>query len=231
MVAAAAAASGIAQVSVAGAIEHIAAEAAGITLRVPELGTYRADRIAVRASEAPPGAEPEAGSPTPPPGPAVTAEIERLTFPDALRGALGQTVERATVNLQLTGRIPPGLPLKEAVATWRDDGGTVEVREISAIWGPLAIAAAGTLALDTNMQPQGALNARARGYGETVDSLVKAGLVHRRAGTAAKIAMNLVAKQPQDGGPPEITVPLTVQNSWLYLGPVGLLPIPPLAWE
>jgi hypothetical protein len=231
MVAVAAKATGTAEVSVAGAIEHIAAEITGVSLRSPEFGTFRADRIALRATEAPPDARPQAGSPTPPPGPTVVAEIERLVLPDAIRGALGQTVERASLNAQLTGRLPPGQPLKEAVVAWRDQGGTLELRELSGIWGPLTIAAAGTLALDGNMQPQGALNARARGHNETIDALVNAGLVNRRAGATVKVAFGVLAKQPQGGGPPEITVPATVQNSWIYLGPVGLLPIPPLVWD
>lgn len=224
-------ASGVAHVSVAGAIENIAAEIGELTLRVPEFGTYRAERLAVRASEAPPDARAEAGSPTPPPGPVVAAEIERLVLPESVRGALGQTVERATLNAQLTGRIPAGLPLKAALDAWREDGGTLEVREISGIWGPLTVAAAGTLALDLYMQPEGALNARVRGYGETVDALVSGGLVNRRAGTATKIALSVLAKQPQGGGPPEITVPITVQSSWIYVGPVGLLRIPPIVWD
>jgi hypothetical protein len=227
----AAKATGTAEVSVAGAIEHIAAEITGVSLSSPDYGSFRADRLALRATEAPPDARPQAGSPTPPPGPTVVAEIERLVLPDTIRGALGQTVERASLNAQLTGRLPPGQPLKDAVVAWRDQGGTLEIRELSGIWGPLTIAAAGTLALDGNMQPQGALNARARGYNETVDALVNAGLVNRRAGANVKVAFGVLGKQPQGGGPPEITVPVTVQNSWIYLGPVGLLPIPPLAWD
>ena len=224
-------ATGQAQVSVAGAIEHIAAELTGATLRLPETGTLRAERVSLKASEAPPDSWREPGSPSAPPGPTVIAAIERLVLPDAVRGVLGQIVERASLNAQLTGRIPPGLPLKEALVAWRDDGGTLEVRELSAIWGQLAMAAAGTLALDKAMQPEGALNARARGYNETVDALATAGLANRRAATAAKIVLNLLAKQPQGSGPPEIIVPITAQSSWIYLGPVALLPIPPLAWD
>lgn len=224
-------ANGAADVSVAGAIENITAEIRDATLKSPELGSFHADRIALRASQAPPGAQMEAGSPTPPPGPAVVLEIARLVLPDAARGALGQTVERATLNAQLTGRIPPGRKLAEAITAWRDDGGTLEIRELSGIWGPLTIAAAGTLALDGNMQPQGALNARARGFNETVDALVKSGLVRPRVGATVKLGLGVLAKQPQGGGPPEITVPITAQNSWIYLGPVGLLPIPTLVWD
>ena len=127
------------------------------------------------------------------------------------------------------GVIPPGPPA-EAVAGWRDDGGTVELERLVLEWGPLELEASGTLALDPAMQPIGSLTAEIRGYAETLDALVQAGAAPPRDAAIAKVVLNLLAKTPPDGGPPVLTVPLTAQDGRLFVGPVALLELPPIEW-
>jgi len=143
-------------------------------------------------------------------------------------------VGRAMLTATLMGAVPPTPPggsPPEALARWRDDGGTVEIQRLALGWGPLSVTADGTLALDEGLQPQAALSAHVTGYGETVDALLRAGMVKPRAAFIAKLALGAMAKTPANGGPPEIAVPVTIQDGKLYVGPAALLVMPRIDWD
>jgi len=142
---------------------------------------------------------------------------------------LGDTVERIATTLAIKGTIPPGAR-RQALAAWRDDGGTLELNSFALAWGKLAVDAEGTVALDAALQPVGALTATIRGYGEIVDALVAAG--NLKAGDAAmvKVALGLLAKPAPSGGY-QLDAPVTLQNGQVYLGPVRLASMPNFVWE
>lgn len=176
--------------------------------------------------------------PSVPPDQRPTARLEAgiagLELPADTSPPLGRTVGRAELTATLMGVLPPvapgGVPA-DALVRWRDDGGTVEIQHLALGWGPLSLMATGTLALDEGLQPQGALNARVAGYGETVDALQRAGMVKPRAAFIAKLALGAIAKTPANGGPPQIAVPVTIQDGRLYVGPAALLPVPRIDWS
>ena len=153
-----------------------------------------------------------------------------VELPKQWNPPLGSFVSTMECQASLMGAIPPGPP-QQAAKAWRDEGGTIEVHRLHLEWGPLAIEAGGTLALDGNLQPIGALSAIVRGFSETVDALVAGGMVQPGDGGTAKQVLGLLAKTPKRGGPPEITVPVTLQNGWIYVGPVALAQISPISWE
>ena len=183
------------------------------------------------------GASPSIGSPGPAPGtdapPPPSAELslrlDGVTLPQAQPGPLGPHVQWLTAEAVLDGSVRPDGPAK-ALAAWRDEGGAVEIRRLELAWGPLLLSGNATLALDGNMQPEGAGTANIRGYGETIDALVAQGLMKPQAGTLTKAALGLMAKTPADGGAKVLTVPLSIQNRVLYAGPIGLLKLPTIVW-
>jgi hypothetical protein len=153
-----------------------------------------------------------------------------IELPQDAKPPLGSYIAVLEGQASLMGVFPAG-PAVEAATAWRNDGGTIEVHRLHLEWGPLAIEAGGTLALDANLQPIGALSAIVRGFPETVDALVAGGMVQKSDGDTAKTVLGLLAKSPKGGGPPELTVPLTVQNGWIYVGPVALARAPELRWD
>lgn len=153
-----------------------------------------------------------------------------IELPKESEPPLGSFVSVVECQASLMGAIPPGPPA-QAAKTWREEGGTIEIHRLHLVWGPLEIEAGGTLALDSNLQPIGALSAIVRGFAETVDALVAGGMVRQAEGDNAKQVLGLLAKTPKRGGPPELTVPVTLQNGWIYVGPVALAQIPPISWE
>lgn len=160
----------------------------------------------------------------------VSLDLMDLTLPQAPANGFGRDVARVIVDATLKGKVER-LPLPLAIAVWRDGGGIVDVRRATMMWGPLAIEADGTLALDAQNRPLGAGTARVRGYGETIDALVGSGAVGARDGATVKIALNLLARPAGNGQGRELEVPLTVQDGRLYAAGFALMRVQPLKLE
>lgn len=163
--------------------------------------------------------------------PSFEASIEArgLRVPQRLNLPLGHRIDTLALQAAVLGRIPTGPPV-EALAAWRDAGGTLEIRHFAIDYGPLGLQTNGTFALDAALQPIAALTAKVTGFFETVDQLRARGLVADRQATMAKVILGVLAKRPADGGPPTLNAPLTVQESTLYVGPVALAKLPPVRW-
>lgn len=160
----------------------------------------------------------------------LDTEISGLVLPADARPALGRTMESLGLHGAILGRLPPGT-VRESLSGWRDNGGTLEISRLSLDWASLKVTADGTMALDRNLQPVGAMTATIAGYDPTMDRLVAAGLVKPGEALFAKFALGLLARAPDSGGPPEITAPVSVQDGWIHLGPVKLLPAPVVRWD
>jgi hypothetical protein len=151
-----------------------------------------------------------------------------VTLPQVVE-PLGDTIDRLAVGVAVKGSIPGG-PHRQALAAWRDDGGTLEIASLDLAWGTLRLGAKGTLALDAALQPIGALTALIRGYNDIIDALVTAGSVRAGDAALAKLALGLLAKEGPDGTY-EIGAPLTLQNGSVFLGPARLARLPVFTWE
>jgi hypothetical protein len=81
------------------------------------------------------------------------------------------------------------------------------------------------------MQPLFAGTATVRGYSEAIDALAQAGLMPPNQATGAKIALAALAKPAEDGGPPAVHLPLTIQDGFLYVGPLKLARMPRIIWQ
>jgi hypothetical protein len=143
-----------------------------------------------------------------------------------LLGQAGRAPVSANLELELMGAIPPGPP-DQAAATWRDDGGTVELRQLSLRSAGIRVQANGTLALDNQLRPMGAATAAIRGFDDAIDRLTAAGSVNPRDAQLAKILLSAIAT-PGAEGERVLNVPITGQDGWLYVGPMRLTRLYPL---
>jgi hypothetical protein len=155
-------------------------------------------------------------------------DAEDLRLPNPRVAPLGRDLARLRFSGSVLGPIPPG-PLRPALMRWRDAGGTVKVARLETRYGPLAIGADGTAALDGAMQPIGAFTARIEGFIETIDALRERGLVRGRDALTAKIVLGALARRSGDG-PPALTIAVTMQDGKLYVGPVALMDMPQIPW-
>ena len=153
-----------------------------------------------------------------------------IALPGGPAWALGPTIASIGLDGMLTGPLPRAPDLTTRATGWRNGGGTLELRRVAVEWGPLDLSASATLALDDRMQPMGAGTARIVGEAETLDALAAANAIAPRAALAAKAVLGLMAHAPPDGGPPQVDVPLTLQNRALSVGRIPLLRLPELFW-
>jgi hypothetical protein len=158
----------------------------------------------------------------------LALQLRDATLPMSVPG-FGNTLSGFSFVAQLKGALPPG-QIVPALTHWRDDGGTIELQSLRLRWGSLLVDASGTLALDQALQPEGAFSAVITGQDAAVDVAVKAGALRPSDAGAAKVVLGLLAR-PNGAGDKALTLPMTIQNQQLYLGPAKLATIPPIAWN
>ncbi len=161
---------------------------------------------------------------------AFTTSAEAIGLPPDLRWALGGRISSLSVDGALNGPLPRVPGFARRAAAWRDGGGSLAIQRLALGWGPLGLSGSATVALDSRLQPMGTGVARIVGYAETLDALAASGAVTRQAAMAAKALAGLIARTPEDGGKPEIEVPLTLQDRTLSIRQIPLARIPELIW-
>lgn len=143
---------------------------------------------------------------------------------------LGPSVGTVEFAGTLMGALPAG-PMPDALAVWRDNGGTIEVRGLRLLYGPLDFAAEGTVALDGDLQPLAAFAARIQGFFETIDRLAAEKVLPEKDAQTLRTILGLLARPPRAGAPPTLTVPVTVQDRRLFIGPARLATVPAIDWS
>ncbi len=161
-------------------------------------------------------------------GLALKVHAYGITGPSEQIPGLGRKTQRLGIEAEATGDFPDigqGIPVNgETMSSWRDSGGTIEVRRLDLDHGPLKTSSAGTLALDQAMQPIGSFTVKAQGHMETLDRFRDAGLI--KANDHGLVRLVLTALSKEDS----LKVPLTIQNRRLYVGPVALAKLPLVQW-
>jgi hypothetical protein len=198
----------------------------------PELGEVKAGQL-LFAVAAPGKIEPlPATSPRAPEVGRLALIAADVDLPqNAAPAALGPRLNRFEAEILLLGAIPTA-HTKTALAEWRDAGGTLELDKLRLHWNEFQAETQGSVALDAQLQPIGALTARMWGVGNAIDALVAGGAVKPRDGATAKVVLRSMAKprNPTQNIPPEVEVPLAVQDKKVYLGPIAIAPMPTIAW-
>lgn len=154
--------------------------------------------------------------------------VFHLTLPRPVT-ALGDTIEHCSVDLHVMGALPTG-DWRQALAKWRDDGGTLELERGDLEWGALRLEANGTFALDTAMQPLASLSASIVNHGALVDAMVAAGLLPKRNATVVKLVLDLLAHRGPDGQS-RLTAPVTVQDGKVSIDHAEIAEVPPIQWK
>ncbi|HEY1934697.1 MAG TPA: DUF2125 domain-containing protein [Acetobacteraceae bacterium] len=161
---------------------------------------------------------------------AVTLRATGVGLPPAMHWALGPRIASLALDAALDGPLPVEGGPTERATTWRNDGGVLEVGRLDTAWGPLRLRANARLDLDAGLQPTGSGDARIAGYDATADALAAHGIMAPSAAIAAKAVLSLLAHAPDDGGPSEVDVPLTLRKRTLSMQRIPLLRFPELDW-
>jgi hypothetical protein len=169
--------------------------------------------------------------------PAVTLQVraEAMSLPGAPElppaiGALGREVQEVLLELVLTGPVPPGRSPVQRAEAWRDGGGTLEMRGLELRWGEVGATATATMTLDETLQPMGAGTLRLTGATGAVEAAAAGGLLAPRSVAMAKAVVRLLQRSPADGGPPQVEVPLTLEDRTLSLARIPVVRLLPWTW-
>lgn len=204
-----------------GVLRRYAADLKELELRVDGAAQpARVDRFQFHGRDVPAedGAQPVSGE--------IAIRLETLTLPPSVVAPLGREIALAGLHADVRGVVPAG-PLAVALPAWRDAGGTVDINPFDLEWGPLTVHGDGTFTLDEMMRLLGAATARITGHQETVAALREARWLNPRQERTARMVLGLLSKE--EDGSDVLTVPVTAQDGQLYLGPVSVLPLPPVA--
>jgi hypothetical protein len=161
------------------------------------------------------------------PAVAVAMLLRDLAVPAAPPG-FKNTIDEIGAGATLMGAWPPGSP-RQAATAWRDAGGTVELDHLTLRWGGVGVNGNGTLALDGDLQPVGALSGGVTGYDPLLKALVAAGRIKPNDAQMARLGLALLA-HPGPDGRAEIATALAIQNGEMRLGPAKLGPAPRINW-
>lgn len=159
---------------------------------------------------------------------AAAIRLAKITLPWQLP-PFGSDIEALRLAATVKGALPSG-NLRQALDAWRADGGTVEVEDGALRWGKLAVTTSGTLALDAALQPVGALTATIEDHTAIVDAAVASGNLPADNANFVKAFLGLMAK-PGEDGKKHLTLPLSLQNDRIFLGPAQIARLPRFTWE
>lgn len=213
-------------------LKNITGRLAGVKIRLPGGERLVTDSAVIRIVDSVPATPSiDIGANTPRPQPSdmgigVALDARKIVLPDHWRPVLGPNIGKFALDAVIMGEISLKGSLKEALARWRDGGGTVEIAALALDWDVLRLRTNGTFALDENLQPEGAMVADIRGIDATMDRLLAAGLINSRAAFAARIANRALSF---GGG--SARVPLSLQKRRVYIGPAPILRIKPISWN
>ena len=100
------------------------------------------------------------------------------------------------------------------------------MRALRLEWGPLRLESDGTLALDEELRPIGAFVVRVLGLSEAITALTEADVITPQNAAIVRITTSILSEET-DGGRLEFAV--TAQFGKLFVGPIAVWDIPPLA--
>ncbi|MBT7779123.1 MAG: DUF2125 domain-containing protein [Rhodospirillales bacterium] len=143
--------------------------------------------------------------------------------------SLGNRIDIAAGEVELYGPLPHALKTSP-VSRWQAAGGIAEVRSFRLDYGPMNVHTEGTLALDKGLQPVGAFTARIRGFGAIIDILEYNGTLGNGEALTAKFVLSALAQTDSTTNQNTLEIPISIQDRFLYAGPLKLTRVPPVQW-
>ncbi|TDQ84165.1 hypothetical protein A8950_0713 [Dongia mobilis] len=207
-----------------GRLERIAIQAGGVSL-VSDAQIYTAQRANLAATFPPLMARAHTD-----PLLGVEMDLAGITLPEGMRALTAEPIASLGLAATILGPVPLDLPPRQAIARWAENGGTLELTRFAFVQAPLDLAGEGTLALDRNLQVLGALTIRAAGLPETIDLLAAEGLISGPAVATGRMMAENLAK-PDDKGRRVASAALSLQQGFIWLGPIRLAPLPVFTWQ
>ena len=159
----------------------------------------------------------------------VTAAGDRVTVPPSLPSGFGPVLNKLAVSLRVMGAVPD-FRQRDAVDAWNKDSGVVEFDQLHLVWGPLLLAANGTVGFDDDLQPEGAFASVVGNADAVLQTLADSGFIAASQFAMLHEALGVFVKPASADGVTGIALPITVQLGGLFLGPVKVFSFPEINW-
>lgn len=203
-----------------GVVEHVKVTASAVTiLTLPQASPTTIDTVEVILSpyRQPPGGQSIEDKSEE----QLNAEISifGIQLAEHITAPLGSVIDRASLKLTLRP-IPKAGALEHALATWRDQGGVVDISWMNLSWGALSVNGSGTATIDDVFRPLASFNLKANGYREALEASAEVGMID--AETARIAGLGLQVFTGLSGGGRTLAFPFTAQGKGLYLGPIRI---------
>lgn len=160
-----------------------------------------------------------------PPSLDLAMQVEQAMMPEQAKKPFGRAVQ----SLRLTGNLRGGFygnTTDDLLASWRDGGGVIDFSTIALTWGNMRLAGTGSLALDREFRPLGAMGGTMSGAINVIELLEANGLTTPQQASAAKTFLLAVKEQFNNNGLLIRDIALTAQDGQLSLGENPLLSLP-----
>lgn len=158
----------------------------------------------------------------------IRLDVHGMALPAGKRLLTEDPVDSLALDATIKGPISAA-PVKDALTAWRDAGGVVELNSFAFAQGPLGLTGNATLALDPDLQPEGAGTITGTGLRDAIEILIRDGLIPPDRALAARATIKALEK-PGPDGKPQVTVGLTLQHHTVSFGPVPLFVLQPIVW-
>lgn len=130
-----------------------------------------------------------------------------------------------SVELQPRGRFFPRLTAY-SLAAWRDAGSTIDIGKISARWSDASVEGDGSVALDGELQPLGAISLRTSDPESLLQNMVEAGWIKSDDRQEAAETIRLFRDLAAPGAP--VALAISLQGGAVTMGPILLVELGPL---
>lgn len=158
----------------------------------------------------------------------IALDVKSMATPPGTRLLTDDPVESLAFDATIKGPMPLA-PLKDALAAWRDAGGVVELSSFAFAQGPLELTGNATLALDPDLQPEGAGTVTTQGLSDAIEILIRDGLIPADRALVARATVKALEK-PGPTGKPQATIGLSLQNRTISFGPAPLFALQRIEW-
>lgn len=138
---------------------------------------------------------------------------------------LGDSFDEAALSMLLRP-LPRGLEPGQ-IDQWRDQGGVIDIDRIAFLKDQLRVSGDGSVALDLQNRPEGAMVFIVQGADQFIDALAAAGHMSDLARIGLRMAVSALEKTDKEGNR-KVTLPFAIQNGTASLLKFKLFPVQPV---
>jgi len=117
-----------------------------------------------------------------------------------------------------------------ALNQWREQGGALRLQDLIVDLDNVVVKGDLRGRLDAGLQPEGQGELTIAGYEAVLEALLNEGVVPQQLVRLIQLMFAPMAKPGPDGNK-TVSLPLSIKDRWLSLGPIRLIRVPPIQWQ